>query len=70
MGILQGASFPELLDLFYSEWATCTYLAQFAIFRAYPHLKPHIVFYSTRSSGLTIWHGLPVIRHITINDGR
>ena len=37
------------------------------IFRAYPYLKPHILFYS---NGLAIWHVLPNIRHIKVNYSR
>ena len=38
--------------------------------RAYPYLKPHILFYSNDSA---IWHGLKDIKHIKANimaDGR
>ena len=34
------------------------------VFRVYPSLKPHILFYS---NGLDIWHCLPDIRHIQVN---
>ena len=37
------------------------------IFRAYPYLKPHILFCS---NGLAIWHGLSDIRHIKVNYGQ
>ena len=40
---------------------------EWKFFRAYPSLKPHILFYS---NGLAIWHGLPDIRHIKINYGQ
>ena len=35
--------------------------------RAYPSLKPQILFYI---NGLAIWHGLPDIKHIKGNYGR
>ena len=37
------------------------------IFRVYPSLKPHILFYS---DVLTICHGFPDIRHNKVNYGR
>ena len=37
------------------------------IFRAYPYLKPHILFCS---NGLAIWHGVSDIRDIKVNHGR
>ena len=39
-------------------------LIEFSFFRAYPYLKPHIVFYS---NDLAIWHGLPDISNNKIN---
>ena len=35
------------------------------IFRAYPSLKPHILLYS---NGIVIWHSIPDIMHIIINN--
>ena len=34
---------------------------------AYPHLKPHILFYS---NGLAIWYDFPDITHIKVNNGQ
>ena len=36
------------------------------LFRAYPYVKPSILFYSI---GPAIWHGLSDIRHIEVNNG-
>ena len=40
---------------------------QVVFFRAYPHPKLHILFFS---DGLAIWHGLPDNRNIKVNYGR
>ena len=45
-------------------------LIKLKIVRAYPHLKPHILFYD---NDLAIWHALKDIKHIKPNimaDGR
>ena len=43
------------------------HLIDLKFLRSYPHLKPHILFYS---NGPAIWHGLSDIRHIKVNYGR
>ena len=42
-------------------------LIDLKLFRVYPSLKLHILFYS---NGLDFWHGLPDIRLIKVNNDR
>ena len=39
--------------------------SSWTFFRQYPSLKPHILFHS---NGLAIWHSLPDITHINVNN--
>ena len=40
---------------------------ELTFFRAYPFLKPHILFYGDAPA---IWHGFPDINYIKVNNDR
>ena len=65
--IWHGLSGIRHIKVNYGRQSTILNLIQLKIFKAYPYLKPHILFCS---NSLAIWHGLSDIRHIEINYGR
>ena len=65
--IWYGLSGIRHIKVNYGRKSAISKLIKLKILRAYPYLKPYILFCC---NSLAIWHGLSDIRHIKVNCGR